>query len=255
MCVYDHFQGKVAIVTGGASGIGNAVVKRFVEAGASVIIADVAANGPEVAERFRANEQAVEFITTDVRDASATQAMVALAERVYGGVDILVNSAGIFPKSKLLATTDEFWNKVIDINLKGTFHACQAVVPAMIKRGGGAIINIGSLHTRGGSPDLFAYSSSKGGVWTMTRNLALGLVKEKIRVNCVHPGWVASEGERALRRSEGLPENWDEVAGQKLRSGRLQTPDDIAAAVIFFASDHAQQITGQELTVDGGMSL
>ena len=251
----DHFQRKVAIVTGGASGIGNAVVKRFAESGASVVIADVAANGPEVAEQFRTSGHAVEFITTDVRFASATRAMVELAERVYGGVDILVNSAGIFPRSTLLETTDEFWDKVMDINLKGTFHACQAVVPAMIKRGGGAIINIGSLNASGGRPELIVYSSSKGGVWTMTRNLALSLVKEKIRVNCVHPGWVASEGERALRRSQGRPENWDEIAGAKLHSGRLQTPDDIAAAVVFFASDDAQQITGQALTVDGGMSL
>lgn len=251
----NHFQGKIAIVTGGASGIGRAVVKRFAEAGASVVIADVTANGPEVAEQFRASGHAVEFIHTDVSLASATRAMVELAERVYGGVDILVNSAGIFPRSTLLETTDEFWDKVMDINLKGTFHACQAVVPAMMKRGGGAIINIGSLNASGGLPELIAYSSSKGGVWTMTRNLALSLVKEKIRVNCVHPGWVASEGERALRRSEGLPENWDEIAGPKLRSGRLQTPDDIAAAVVFFASDDAQQITGQALTVDGGMSL
>lgn len=249
-----RFHGKVAIVTGGASGIGKGIASCFAQQGASVVIADVAPQGPAAAEQFRAEGYAVEFIHTDVRSIAETQAMVELAERTYGGLDILVNCAGIFPRATLLETTEELWDKVIDINLKGVFLCCQAAVPAMLRRGGGSIINIGSLHARGGLPELFAYAASKGGVQTMTRNLARALVKQKIRVNCVHPGWVASEGERALRDAQGFPDDWVETMGSKLPLGRLQTPDDIAAAVLFFASDEANQITGQEMTVDGGAS-
>lgn len=143
----------------------------------------------------------------------------------------------------------------MDINLKGTYHSCQAAVPALVRRGEGVIVNIGSLNAYGGAPNLFAYSTSKGGVMTMTLNLARSLAKHKIRVNCVNPGWVVTEGEKEVQRAEGQPEGWIEDGGRKLPLGRLQTPEDIAPAVLFLASGQANQITGQIISVDGGLGL
>jgi NAD(P)-dependent dehydrogenase (short-subunit alcohol dehydrogenase family) len=169
-------------------------------------------------------------------------------------VDILVNCAGIFPRADLLETDEELWDKVMDINLKGVYLCCRAAVPLMKKRGGGSIVNIGSTHATAGSTNLLAYSVSKGGLLTMTRNLARALAPDNIRVNCVNPGWVASDGEIALRVSEGHSAEWLREQGRNTPLGRLQTGEDVAAAVVFFTLPQACQINGQILSVDAGMS-
>ncbi len=250
-----RFNGKVAIVTGGGSGIGAATARRFAEQGASVVIADVNPKGGELSEQLQSEGYSCAYIRTNVRSNEETQQMVSFAESTYGGVDILVNCAGIFPRAMMLDTTDELWDSIMDINLKGTFRCCKAAVPALIRRGAGVIINIGSLSINSGGPDMFAYATSKGGIWTLTRNLANSLAKHKIRVNCISPGWVASEGEIELQRSLGLPDDWSETMGHRLPLGRVQVPDDIARTIVFIASDLADQITGQNLAVDGGLGL
>jgi len=249
------FRGKIAIVTGGAKGIGKAIVKQLAERGASVVIADITADGQEFCEHLKSEGRSVAFIRTDVRDAADTQAMVSMAETKYGGLDVLINSAGIFPRATLLETTEELWDKIMDINLKGVYQSCQAAVPAMTKRGAGVIVNIGSLNADGGAPNLFAYATSKGGVLTMTKNLARALSKHKIRVNCVHPGWVVTEGEIEIQRAQGSSDDWVETEGSKIPLGRVQTPEDVSKTVVFLASDHADQITGQAISVDGGLGL
>ncbi|GGJ05475.1 putative oxidoreductase [Alicyclobacillus cellulosilyticus] len=250
-----EFYGKVAVVTGGARGIGRAIARRFAESGAKVVLADVSPAGVDIAEAWQAERLKVAFVQTDVTLPEATEEMARFAERVYGGIDILVNCAGVFPRGTLLETDEALWDRVMDINLKGVFHACRAAVPRMVARGQGVIVNIGSLNAFGGAPNLFAYSVAKGGVWTLTRNLAKALAPYRIRVNCVHPGWVITEGEAEVQRALGMPDDWAEQGAAKIPLGRLQTPEDIAPTVLFLASDAASQITGQSICVDGGLGL
>jgi len=166
----------------------------------------------------------------------------------------MVYCAGIFPRATLLETDEALWHQVIDTNLTGAFLACRAVIPHMVAQGGGAIVTIGSLHAAAGSRNLFAYAVSKGGLVTMTRNLAAAHARDRIRVNCVHPGWVLSEGELAIRGLvAGQAEQFAEQIGDDIPLGRLQTPEDIARTVAFLLSDNALQITGQVIAVDGGL--
>lgn len=243
--------GKVAVVTGAAQGIGAAIARMMAEAGAAVIVADVSPKGETVVEELRAQGFRAVYQATDVRSPDDVRGMIDRAVAEFGGLDALVNCAGVFPVAPFLETTPEFWDRVLDINLKGVFLACQAAAPALARRGGGVIVNIGSLHATAGSPERLAYAVSKGGVVTLTRNLARSLAHQRIRVNCVHPGWVASEGEIELRRALGSPEGWQEEAGRQLPFGRLQTPEDVAAMVVFLASDLAEQVTGQVVAVSG----
>ena len=244
------FSGKVAVVTGGASGIGAAVVRQFALRGASVMIADVNHKGAEMVEELRTAGGQVAFHHTDVTDASQVREMVEEADGQFGGLDIVVNCAGIFPRGSLLDTTGDLWDRIMSVNLKGVFHVCQAAVPKLMDRGGGSIINIGSLNAAGGAPNLLAYSASKGGVLTLTMNLAGALSTNHIRVNCVHPGWVLTEGEMEVQKAMGQSDDWIERAGS-----RLIRPEAVASSVLFLASDAADQITGQAITVDGGLSI
>jgi NAD(P)-dependent dehydrogenase (short-subunit alcohol dehydrogenase family) len=251
----SHSSIKAAVVTGGASGIGAAIAKIVAGSGVAVAVADRSDKGQAVAEEIKAGGGEAFYVPVDVAsEASVAQAMSATHHK-YGGPDILINCAGIFPRGTLADTDVELWDRVMDINLKGTYLCCKAAVPYMIERGGGAIVNIGSTHASVGASNLFAYSISKGAVVTLTRNLAKSLAADRIRVNCVHPGWVASEGEIALREASGHSLEWLIEQGSHMPSGRLQTGEDIAAAVSFLVSDQAAQISGQILTVDGGASV
>ncbi|WP_186445930.1 SDR family NAD(P)-dependent oxidoreductase [Paenibacillus cremeus] len=249
---------KTVIVTGGSKGIGAGIVEQFAKlGGARVAIADVDSQGEALAERWRKDGCEVRYYSCDVSRTFDIERMMAAVENDFGGVDVLVNNAGIFPRGDLMSTDEALWDRVIGINLKGVFLMCKAAAPAMIRQGtGGSIINIGSLHSAKGEDNTLAYAVSKGGLITMTRNLAHALAKHSIRVNCVHPGWVASEGE--VSRWEGLgTHEFDHIQRsiQNLPLGRMQTGTDIANAAVFLASDLAEQITGQMLTVDGGLSV
>lgn len=251
---YD-LREKVAFVTGGSNGIGKAIADLFLQHGCTVIVADVSVHGQVVVSQWQADGRPAMYEQIDVRNLSQLEKAVSRAEEQFGGIDILVNNAGVFPRATLEETTEELWDQIMDINLKGVYHTCKACVPALIRRGGGSIVNIGSLNTFGGTPELFAYSTSKGGIAAMTVNLARSLAKHKIRVNCVHPGWVVTEGEIEVQRKLGQPNDWVETQGSKLPLGRVQTPEDIAKSILFFASDAADQITGQAISVDGGLGF
>ncbi|GGA12104.1 D-threitol dehydrogenase [Paenibacillus marchantiophytorum] len=250
-----NFAGKTALVTGAAKGIGADIAAQFIRYGANVIIADVDEQGEAVAARWRQDGYAARFFRCDVSQGNDVAQLAAYAEQEFGGLDMLVNNAGIFPRATLSETDEALWDRVIGINLKGVYLMCQAAVPGMISRGGGSIVNIGSLHAATGASDMLAYAISKGGVVTLTRNLASTLAKHRVRVNCIHPGWVASDGEMARIAASG--ENGDtlEKAIKRMPMGRMQTGNDIASAVVFMMSDFADQITGQQLTVDGGISI
>lgn len=251
-----QYAGKTVLVTGAAKGIGADIAGQFLKYGANVVIADVDdERGEEAAAKWRQSGYPAAYIHCDVSQGTDVANMVAFTEQQFGGLDILVNNAGIFPRADLFQTDEAFWDRVMGINLKGTYLACQAVVPCMMKRGGGSIVNIGSLHASKGAPELLAYAISKGGIVTLTRNLASTLAPHKIRVNCIHPGWVSSDGELARLAASGEDGDALENAIKRMPMGRMQTGTDIASAVVFIASDIAGQITGQQLTIDGGISL
>ncbi len=247
--------GKTAVVTGGSAGIGFAIVKELAEAGASVAIVDISASGAEKAKLLNSSGNRVMFVQTDIRSPLETERAMEKTAAQFGGIDILVNNAGIYPRGMLEETTVDLWDQVMELNLKAMFLCCKAAVPHIRKRGGGAIVNLTSSHGVVGLPELFAYSVSKGGVNTLTRNLAGALSPDRIRVNAVNPGWVATEKEIAERENKGQSLEWLIETGKKLPLGRMQTGEDTSAAVLFLASDAASQLTGQILNVDGGKDV
>jgi len=248
---------KVVMVVGGARGIGRGIVEQCAMEGARVAIADRSPERDSVAATLRERGYSALPLELDTRLHAAHEETVAHVIAHFGRLDALVYCAGVFPRATLFETDEELWHTVIDTNLTGAFLACRVAVPRMIAQGGGTITTIGSLHAQGGTADRFAYGISKGGLVTLTLNLASAFARDGIRVNCVHPGWVLSEGEMALR---GVATD-EEVAqflsdtGKRIPLGRMQTPEDVGRAVVYLASDAAAQVTGQIIAIDGGLGL
>ena len=242
-----RLAGKVALITGGASGMGRSEAQIFAREGARVVVADLLdKEGPEVAKSIG---DAARFMKLDVTDEAQWQAVVAATEREFGKLDILVNNAGISGtyQPDLLDTTA--WDKVMDINAKGVFLGMKHAVPALTRAGGGAIVNISSISGFAGQHGVhMAYNASKGAVRIMTKAGAVQWAADNIRINSVHPGFLP-----AMRTSVGSanPEWRAKVlkAVPMKREGRVE---EVAHAVLFLASDEASYITGTELVVDGG---
>ena len=251
-----RLAGKVVIVTGGGAGIGRGVSTRCASEGAAVVVAEIdAALGAETAQIItNAGGRAI-FAHTDVTDEASVAACVASAEATFGPVTGLVNVAGIYPRATIDDTTVALWDRIMDVNLKGPFLTCRAAVPSMRKAGGGSIVNVTSTNAYSGWPNLFAYSTAKGGLLTMTRNLARGLAADRIRANALNPGWVISDNEIRVQAGDGHDLTWLAEAGRRQPLGRQQTPDDSAWSVIFLLSDESSQVTGTELNVDAGRSM
>jgi NAD(P)-dependent dehydrogenase (short-subunit alcohol dehydrogenase family) len=248
-----QFEGKVAVVTGGAKGIGADIAEKLLVHGAAVVIVDVdEAAGAAKVEGWRQQGYTAHYISCDITSQQSVQSAVTSIEELLGGIHILVNNAGVFPRATLLNVDDAHWNKVMDVNLKGALYFSQGVVQLMSKQGG-SMINIGSLHHHKGQENTLVYALSKGGMMTFTRSLASSLAKHKIRVNGINPGWVMSEGEQARIQQDNEQVIVDRVS-QMMPFGGVQTGEDIANAVVFLASNLASQITGQIIAVDGGMS-
>ena len=255
-------SGKRAIVTGGAQGIGQAIAFRLAEAGASVMIADIdlgAAN--ETVERIRSEGGTAEAIVADASSAWDAQKVVQATVDAFGGLDILVNNAGIFPLMPVLNVSEDLWDKVIDINLKGAFLYSKAAGEVMAKDGqGGRIINLASvdaLHPNGMATH---YNASKGGVLMLTKAMALELAPYRIQVNSVSPGGITTPGTEKARagvtKSMGLSDE-DILQGwiQRVPLGRMGDPDEVARVVLFLAGRAADFITGANILVDGGYLL
>jgi NAD(P)-dependent dehydrogenase (short-subunit alcohol dehydrogenase family) len=249
-------EGRVAIVTGAGGGLGREHALFLARWGARVLVNDVAAAAAEaVAAEIRAAGGMAMPVAGSVTDEAAVASMVERAVEEWERLDILVNNAGIFPRATLEETTEELWDEIMAVNLKAVFFLCKHAVPAMRATGGGSIVNIGSINGYIGGGNLFAYSISKGGLLTLTRNLARSLAREKIRVNYLNPGWVITPGEIRIQGLEGLDRDWLEARGREMPLGRLQTPTDAAYGVLYLASDESAMVTGVALNVDGGSTM
>ncbi|MGN6795269.1 MAG: SDR family NAD(P)-dependent oxidoreductase [Streptosporangiaceae bacterium] len=242
----ERFRGRVAIVTGGSNGIGRAVTAALVAEGASVLVCDLVDSG------FFADEQQVATLTGDVAATGfATSALAAAAER-YGRADILVNDAASYPDGTLLEMSADAWDRVFQVNVTGSFMMCQAFARDCIASGGGgAIVSISSGSARSPRPGGAAYSASKAALETMSKVFAMELGSHGIRVNVVAPGYIDVRG-WSDAYPDRAPEELRAVLVSGIPLGTAGDPRDIAAAVLFLASEEAAHITGAVLDVDGG---
>lgn len=247
---------RVAIVTGAGSGIGRGCALRLAAEGARVSVVDIDRQaGEETVNLIRKSSREAAFIQADVSQEKSCQQIVENTVGQFGCLDVLVNCAGIYPRATLEDTTEAFWDHILSVNLKGPFFLCKYAVPFMRKQGGGSIVNIGSVHGLGGAGKLVAYSVSKGGLLTLTKNLAIALVNDRIRVNYLIPGWVLSSTEMRIQREEGHDATWLEQRARTLGMGRFQTAEDTARLVAFLASAESEMITGCVINVDAGYSV
>jgi len=245
-----RLAGKVAVITGGCSGLGLATAKKFVAEGAKVVIGDIDdVKGPGIAKELDGL-----YLRTDVTDPENVNALFALAKNTYGSVDIAFNNAGISPPEddSILTTDLAAWRRVQEVNLTSVYLCCKAALPYMIEQGNGSIINTASfVAVLGAATSQISYTASKGGVLSMSRELGVQFARKGIRVNALCPGPVntpllqelfAKDPERAARRLIHIP------------MGRFGEPNEIANAVLFLASDESSFITASQFMVDGGIS-
>jgi NAD(P)-dependent dehydrogenase (short-subunit alcohol dehydrogenase family) len=252
----NRLKGKVVLVTGAAQGIGFECAHMAAAEGASVVLGDIQnARGEDSAAKIRAQNGQAIFQYADLTQESDCVALVEAAIKHFGRLDGLVNNAGWFPRARLEETTTDLWEKVMHVNLRSAFYVTKFAVPCMREIGGGSIVNMGSINGIQGLPNLVAYAAAKGGLLSMTRTLAGALAQDRIRVNYIIPGWIATEGEIKIQKGEGRTAADLEKAGARLPLGRMQTVQDAAYAAIYLLSDEAAQVTAAVLNVDAGGSM
>jgi NAD(P)-dependent dehydrogenase (short-subunit alcohol dehydrogenase family) len=250
-----RLQNKVATVTGGAQGIGRAIVEKFHSEGARVALLDIdEERGSAVATTLGESSPGVLFMRCDItREADVERAFAATAEQ-FGGLDILVNNAGVNTYFDATTMTESEWESVFAVDLKGAWLCAKHAIPMMRRRGGGSIVNIASLHAFMTTYGMFPYAAAKSGLVGLTRSLALDFGPEQIRVNAICPGWTRTQlvDEWLQFQSEGAAAEQRVLDQHPLR--RMATPAEIANFVSFVASDEASFITGAALVIDGGLS-
>jgi NAD(P)-dependent dehydrogenase (short-subunit alcohol dehydrogenase family) len=246
--VRERLSGKVALVTGAATGIGRATVERLAAEGAKVVAAVADAAQLETVRAFSP-------VVLDVRSEEAWEAVVGAVEREQGGLDILVNNAGIHRTGGALETDRALWEEVMAVNLWGTFLGCRTAIPALRRRGGGAIVNLASINALTAAPRAAAYAASKGGVRALTMALAIDHARENIRINCVCPGAVDTPLLEGVMAASGDPEAMRRILVERHPMGRIARAEEVAAVIAFLASDDASFMTGLAIPVDGGRSI
>ncbi len=243
-------QNKIAIVTGAGQGIGQTIAVRLAQEGAEVIVSDINLQGVEqTASQIRQMDRKSLAVKVDVANFEDVQAMVQKSTEEFGRVDILVNNAGVTKDNLLVRMTQQQWDWVISVNLKGTFNCTKAVAPHMMRNRYGRIINIASVIGLVGNAGQANYAASKAGIIGLTKSVAKELASRGITVNAVAPGYIQTE------MTERLPEQVKETLLKTVPLRRPGLPQDVAGVVVFLASDDASYITGQVINIDGGMVM
>jgi len=251
----NRIDGKFAIVTGGTQGLGAAVAKRLAEAGATGIVIcgrSVAKGEAVAADIAAAGSCIVKFVAADLGVVEDCRAVVAAADEAFGRIDILVNAAGITDRGDILNTSPELFDRMFAINTRGPFFMMQEAIRRMIRdRAEGSIVNIGSTSALAGQPFIAAYCASKGALATLTRNTAFAVMRNRIRVNQLNIGWMASDGEDKIQREyHGANANWLDEAAKEQPFGRLLAPAEVARAVNYLVSADAGLMTGSVINFD-----
>lgn len=237
------FADKIAVITGASGGIGDAIGRGFVGAGAVVVCAD---------RQKPQQNSGMLFYNTDVGDDKSVQSMFAFAEEQCGGVDVLVSCAGVVLEKPVLQTSAAEWDRVMAVNARGVFLCAKHAAALMKKRGGGAIVNIGSIEAMGANPSHSVYAASKGAVHSLTRNLALELGDYNIRCNAVAPGWINTPFNDNLLAQYPNPDAAKKAVNALHPTGKSGSPEDVAEVVLWLASEKAAFANGQIYVHDGG---
>lgn len=245
-----RLQDKVALITGGASGIGRATAEVFVAEGARVVIAD--RDGASAARTAQEIGEGASAVAMDVSNAAAVEAGVGETLARHGRIDILVNNAGYGIPGSVVAIEEEAWDALMATNLKGVFLCSRAVIPVMARQGGGVIVNTGSYTAGTAIRDRAAYVASKGGVVALSRAMALDHIDQNIRVNCVAPGTISSPYFEKMLAAAPDPNAMRRELDGRAPLGRMGRPEEIARAILFLASDDSAFVVGSTLVADGG---
>lgn len=251
----NGIDGKIAVVTGGTQGLGAAIARRLAEAGAAGVVTcgRNAPNGEAVASSITKDSGCdVAFVAADLAKVGECRTVVARADERFGRVDILVNAAGITDRGDILSTDEALFDRMFAINVRGPFFLMQETISRMIRDGTeGAIVNIGSTSALAGQPFISAYCASKGALATLTRNTAFAVMRNRIRVNQLNIGWMASDGEDRIQREyHGADPDWLEKAAAEQPFGRLIAPEEVARAVNYIVSADAGLMTGSVINFD-----
>ena len=256
-----ELDGQLAIVTGAGRGIGRAIALELARLGADVVVAELDKDGAErTAGEVRALGRRAAAVPTDVTSRGSLDAMVERARSEFGRIDVLVNNAGIYRAATTLDVTEEHWDAIMNINARAVFFASQAVLPVMIAQRRGAIVNLASMAGKVGSKTNLPYNASKAAVVSKTKSLAIAHAADGIRVNSVCPGFVETDKwtKEAREQSAIMGLSADEFTRQRAATvplGRMERPEDVASVVGFLASERAGYMTGQALSVDGGLVM
>lgn len=248
---------QVAFITGAASGIGRATAIRFAQEGARIVVVDrqedsrLESESPPTAAAIQAAGGEAVFVRTDVTQRAQVDAAVEAALRQYGRLDILVNNAGIFKRNAITDVSDDEWEQVLNLNLRGYFYACRRVIPEMLKQGGGKIVNMSSIHGLLGTAGGLTYCVSKGAVENLTRQLAVEYGRQGIYVNAIAPGTIKTAMSKPFRETPAILADYE----RNTLLPRLGEPEDVANCALFLASHESDFVLGHTLVCDGGWTI